>query len=156
MAGSVKTTFYVDKILRKQAERMPTVMTQIATTYANEVKMRMRNSPASGKTYPRGRRRVHRASAPGEAPAPDTGNLLRHVQWRIRNDGFKNHWFAEVGATVKYALYLEYGAAKGVRNKAGRIEAVQWILYPRPVWGPALVAIQPRLREILGSPRGWR
>lgn len=31
--------------------------------------------PRTGKTYPRGKSATHRASAPGESPAPDTGQL---------------------------------------------------------------------------------
>lgn len=148
MANAIQQTFYTENALRKVDGKMKSFMTKIATEYANEVKERMRNSPATGRTYTRGKI-THRASAPGEPPAPDTGNLLRHVTWRVRNEGL--HWFAEVGNTLPYALYLEYGAAKGIKNRKGKLVQVQWILFPRPVWGPALYAVRRRIPQLAGS-----
>ncbi len=165
----VQTTFYTNQIMENVDARMLPRMTRIATEYANEVKLRMRNSPATGRIYglrrtrrlKRGTKRYlgpgfapgkyHRASAPGEPPAPDTGALLQSVTWRVRQSG--EQWFAEVGSNLPYALYLEYGAAAGVKNRSGKITKVQWILFPRPVWGPSLWALRPRFREILGGGR---
>lgn len=165
--SAVQVTFSDEAVFGAVRKRMPTQMAMIATEYANDVKLRMRNSPATGRVYGlrrsrkggrpvfgpafRGGRKVHRASAPGEPPAPDTGALLGSVQWRVRSDGTR--WFAEVGSTLRYALYLEYGAARGVRNRSGRVTKVQWILFPRPVWGPSLSAMRPRFAEILGAGR---
>lgn len=146
MPGAVQVTFYADQVVRVQSGRMPTVMTVVATEYANDVKRRMRDSPATGRIYKRGKT-THQASAPGEPPAPDTGDLLRHVMWRVRSDG--DQWFAEVGNSLPYALYLEQGAAKGVVGKSGRIESVQWILYPRPAWGPSLERMRGRVPSII-------
>lgn len=142
MPASIQTTFFKDEVILKQAVKMNTLMTMIATDYANEVKTRMRNSPATGRIYTRGGIR-HQASAPGEPPAPDTGRLLQSIQWRVRHEGL--HWFAEVGTNVGYALYLEFGAAKGVKNRQGKLTQVQWILFPRPVWGPALIQTRRRV-----------
>lgn len=166
MPARVHTTFYPMEVMQTARELMIPRMTQIATEYANEVKLRMRNSPATGRVYGLRRTRrgkkvfgpafaagkksdVHRASAPGEPPAPDSGRLVGSVMWRIRNVG--DRWFAEVGSDLDYALYLEFGAAKGVKNRSGKITMVQWILFPRPVWGPALVALRPRFARILGG-----
>jgi hypothetical protein len=125
--------------------KMPLIMAAIGTEYANKVKLLMRDSPASGRVYGK-----HRASAPGEPPAPDTGALLGSVTWRVAKKG--RAWRAEVGSNLKYAVYLEYGAARGVRGKGGRIEAVQWILYPRPAWGPALREMRPIIEGFFTSP----
>ena len=167
MPAAVQVTFFTDQVLERVDATMLPKMTRIATEYAKEVKLRMRNSPATGRIYGlrRTRRlksgtkrylgpgfapgRYHRASAPGEPPAPDTGDLLRSVTWQVREAG--GRWFAEVGSNLPYALYLEYGAAAGVKNRSGRITKVQWILFPRPVWGPSLDALRPRFREILGG-----
>jgi hypothetical protein len=143
--------------------KMPRVMAALATEYANAVKLRMRNSPATGRVYPevrtklvkRGKRTVrvtlrgrptHRASAPGEAPAPDTGDLLRSVTWRVTRSG--TAWRAEVGSRLRYAVCLEYGAARGVRGKSGRLESVRWVLFPRPAWGPALDDVRPLVGDV--------
>jgi len=165
---TMQTTFYAGDNALKLMGGEPVMiarMTRIATEYANEVKLRMRNSPATGRVYGlrrarkggkpvfgpafRAGRKTHRASAPGEPPAPDTGALLRSVLWNIWRED--DRWFAGVGSALDYALYLEFGAARGVRNRSGKITKVQWILFPRPVWGPALVALRPRFREILGT-----
>lgn len=86
----------------------------------NEAKDSMRKSKG-GKTYRRGAlkrskngkitaSKYHRASAPGEAPAVDTGRLINSI----------NHKLSGLTATVgihditkvKYGKFLEYGTAK--------------------------------------------
>lgn len=147
MGAVVQVTFYADKIVGAQRNRMPRAMAAVATEYANGVKLLMRNSPATGREYKRGSV-THRASAPGEPPAPDTGDLLRHVMWRVRNDG--ERWFAEVGNSLPYAMFLEYGAARGIRSKrTGKITKAQWILFPRPAWGPALESLRARIPSLV-------
>lgn len=51
----------------------------------------------------------HIASAPGEAPKTDTGNLVRHITSSFSNKGFS----ADVGSReqAKYGLYLEFGTS---------------------------------------------
>lgn len=91
--------------------------------------------PKSGRTYPRGavrrgkgeKRRVvayrfHRASAPGEAPAIDTGHLV-------------NSFFTKklgrlvriIGVNAEYAAALEFGTER---------------IAPRPYLRPALNAVR--------------
>lgn len=77
---------------------------------------------ANGRVFPIGVERVpHRASAPGEAPAVDTGRLKSSLH--VNTD--PGTLSADVIAPVGYALHLEYGT----RNMA-----------PRPFLGPALEA----------------
>ncbi len=52
-------------------------------------------------------RRTHRASAPGEAPASDTGNLVSKII--IRQDGKDK---TNVESNAHYSAYLEYGTSK--------------------------------------------
>lgn len=153
--AAVKTAFYAERGVRVAEAAMLPLMADIATTYSNVVKTLMRDSPATGRTYRRGGV-AHRASAPGEPPAPDTGDLLRSVRWRVRRDG--QAWFAEVGSTLKKALYLEFGAARGTRGKSGRVETVTWVLYPRPAWGPALAVVRGKISGLVAkhSRRGRR
>lgn len=63
--------------------------------------------PKSGREYPSKGRKMHQASAPGEAPAIDTGNLVNSIQSKM------------IGATTgivftntEYAPPLEYGSSK--------------------------------------------
>jgi hypothetical protein len=150
VGATVQTTFFADEVVRLQGRKMLPAMTDIATKYANGVQLLMRDSPRTGRVYKRGSL-THRASAPGEPPAPEHGGagLLGSVKWRVRQDG--DRWFAEVGSTLPYALYLEYGAAKGNRGASGRLESVSWILFPRPAWAPALVALRPRIPGIFAK-----
>lgn len=76
---------------------------------ANDIKaevQRLMRQPKSGREYPRGAK-THRASAPGEAPAIDTGNLINSLYAERRG---RLHW--EEGETGEYGMYLEYGTSK--------------------------------------------
>lgn len=50
----------------------------------------------------------HRASAPGDPPASDTGRLMGSIQSGMVGDGFRN----EVTAATEYARWLEFGTLK--------------------------------------------
>jgi phage gpG-like protein len=74
---------------------------------------------------------VHIASAPGEAPAVDTGTLIGSIQ--MAQDSTLT---AKVGTAVEYALYLELGTRK---------------MQPRPVWREAVDDLLPTLTALLQS-----
>ena len=62
----------------------------------------------SGKTYKRyNPTRTHKASAPGEAPASDTGNLVRNI--RVKQ---KSLDIVTVESRASYSKFLEYGTSK--------------------------------------------
>lgn len=65
------------------------------------------DGPKTGRVYRR-RSVEHRASAPGEAPASDTGRLVNS----IRTDFDLGALVGKVIASTAYAAYLEYGTAK--------------------------------------------
>ncbi len=52
-------------------------------------------------------RRTHRASAPGQAPASDTGNLVSKIT--VRQDGKDK---TNVESNADYSAFLEYGTSK--------------------------------------------
>ena len=52
-------------------------------------------------------RREHRASAPGEAPASDTGNLVSKIIVKQKSKNITN-----VESNADYSAYLEYGTSK--------------------------------------------
>ena len=72
------------------------------------------------KTSPK---RTHRASAPGEAPATDTGRLANSINAEI--DGKK----AEIVADTEYAAWLEFGTQS---------------IEPRPFMLPAMEKERPK------------
>ncbi len=67
---------------------------------------------------------AHQASAPGEAPAIDTGTL----KGSIRVEMEPRDLVAIVGTDVEYAPHLEFGTSR---------------MAPRPYLGPAAEAVRP-------------
>jgi len=63
-----------------------------------------------GRVYRR-RGKVHRASAPGDYPAVDTGRLARSTTVAV------NYPAAWIGSGVSYAPYLMFGTSKMARRK---------------------------------------
>lgn len=75
-------------------------------TFAIDAMMKLlMTEPKSGTAYTRGGR-THIASAPGEAPAVDTGFLINSIQTRIISDTE-----AEIIIPAEYAEALEFGTA---------------------------------------------
>lgn len=103
------------------------------------------SKPGSGRLYPRGKKRVHQASAPGEPPAVDFGRLRASVgqeEFRVLGAVLS----IKVGTNVEYALPLEYGTGK---------------IKPRPFMRPALEAARGEMNETItaelrhGSQLAW-
>lgn len=87
------------------------------------------SGPKRGRIYPRPGGKVHRASAPGEAPAIDTGALVNSIQMAMEGD-----LTAVVGTAVEYAPYLEFGTRR---------------MAPRPYLGPAAEAVRPSFESAM-------
>lgn len=114
--------------VRADLQRRASALVQgIAASIEADIKAQFKE-PKSGRIYNRsgkrkGRRgkkssgRRHQASAPGEAPAIDYGNLHNSTRW-VSETKFR----AIVGSGTDYAELLEFGGAK---------------LKPRPFFGPA-------------------
>lgn len=92
------------------------VVRKTALDVEAEVKNEMR-APKSGRLYRRGSR-THQASAPGQAPAVDLGQLINSVQ--VEN---VSELTSKVGTNTEYAYGLEFGSR--------RVAA-------RPVWRPVI------------------
>lgn len=100
-----------------------------------DAKLSIMNPPKSGRVYQRGKR-AHQASAPGEAPATDVGNLVNSVMlYKTATADWLIHWNAE------YAAALEYGTPR---------------ILPRPFLRPAMEGQRWRfyadIADILRSP----
>ena len=109
--------------LAKIGKQSGPAMTKIANATAIELRgniiKKINRGPNTGRTYKRGNV-SHTASAPGQAPATDTGRLVGSVYFDQARGTFGSPT-ATVGSKLAYALYLEYGT----RN-----------MKPRPVWEP--------------------
>lgn len=81
-----------------------------------EVVARIQRGPATGRIYKKTKpKRTHQASAPGEAPMTDLGDLAGSVDDDI------SPMAATVGSRLAYAAYLEHGTRR---------------MAARPVWRP--------------------
>ena len=68
----------------------------------------IQNGPKSGRIYEKyNPRRTHRSSAPGQAPASDTGNLVSQI--RVREE---NKDLIKVESNALYSSFLEFGTSK--------------------------------------------
>lgn len=114
---------------RAQAMRLDLAVRRAALGIEKAAKVAIMTGPKTGRlTYPkRAGGKPHRASAPGEAPATDTGTLVNSIQARRKA---RLEWWVTVGA--EYGAGLEFGKA--------RVE-------PRPFMRPAVRKIEPLFRE---------
>ena len=85
------------------------------------------SGPKTGRKYG-----VHRASAPGEAPANDTGTLVRGIEVRKGQEDFTY----EVHSIADYAGYLEYGTSR---------------MAPRPYLQPAAKKAEPDIVKLIAA-----
>jgi len=98
----------VGKKIQKTVAEIPDVVTQELAIGANDIRntiiASMQRGKKTGHPYRRGNK-IHIASAPGEAPAVDYGELLRSIMFDVR------HMEVEVGneAGAPYGVFLEKG-----------------------------------------------
>lgn len=107
------------------------IVNDIAWRILREAVVSIQTGRKSGRLYRRGKNRWHRASAPGEAPATDTGLLA--------SSGYQKQvgpLLREVGFTADYAPYLEFGT--------GRIA-------PRPFLRPAVARWAQAFYDRIGA-----
>lgn len=98
----------------------------------NAARRAVLDGPKTGTIYnPRGKV-VHQASAPGEAPASDTGRLVNSIVMRVDEGDL----IALITAGTEYAPYLEFGTRK---------------MAARPFLNPALTNNRPRIIQLMRS-----
>lgn len=88
--------------------------TRAAFLLQKAAREKIQKPPKTGVERPRGRKK-HRASAPGEAPATDTGNLARSITVVAAQDGLFPQ--ALVTVTAPYALALEFGTKRSGKRR---------------------------------------
>lgn len=108
-------TRIMDDIIRATPDEIDRLGRMAATEMVNDVVMSFNSGP-SGRSYPRGKNRVHIASQPGHPPNVDTGTLRASMRW---SEGRHFEWFVHDG--VEYGIDLEYGTE---------------VIAPRPFIGP--------------------
>ena len=124
--------FEVQKMALTQAGmtlqmRVNEAIARAALQIEANAKLAIQNPPKTGRLYRRAGGRMHQASAPGEAPATDTGNLVNSGQ--TTRLGFADY---AVSFSTPYAAALEFGT----HNMAAR-----------PFLMPAVMKVASRLQE---------
>jgi hypothetical protein len=109
------------------------VVMETAANLEADIKLRHRSGGRTGKTYFRGTV-SHTASAPGEAPAVDVGDLLGSIYHEK-----VSKLSAVVGSRLEKSFYLEEGTTR---------------IQPRPMWTPAAEAIVPSFRASMEAAIG--
>lgn len=139
--GGLRTTFSFDpsSVLRGLAaakaeynRRAKRAITLGVLFFEREVKKEL-SKPGTGRSYPRGRK-VHIASAPGEPPAVDTGQLRASITHLVEVEFLK--YVGHVGSNLDKATHLEFGT----KNMAAR-----------PFLRTTLARIQPQLLAIFAA-----
>lgn len=101
-------------------------VTATALEINTDVKKRLQRGPKTGRLYRRGTV-THQASAPGQAPATDSGTLASSLYFQQASK-----MEATIGSRLAYAYYLEFGTTR---------------IRPRPAWLPASEIGQKKLNE---------
>jgi HK97 gp10 family phage protein len=122
------------KMGRESNKRVARATNRAAFAIQGEARRLVLTPPKTGK-----RRGNHTASAPGESPASDTGNLARNIIVVAAKPAPVTT--AEVRARTKYAKALEFGT-----RKAGRSRNV--IIEPRPFFAPAVKNMKKKVNSI--------
>jgi hypothetical protein len=131
MAGNINISMtynHLARLARDFSIETDKIVQETADALKAEMVERMQE-PKSGRVY-----RNHVASAPGEAPAVDSGNLSGQIQKRKMGPSK-----ASVTINTDYGIALEYGSR---RKKSGR-------LAKRPFVRPSVKKIFPKMIEML-------
>lgn len=141
MSEALRVVLMVDTAspyFRARARDLKPRLQSVVNLWAQRTRTAMiagiQGGPKTGRTYLRGKNRdiSHRASAPGQYPATDTGYLASHI-FAQPGSGY-----ADVGTSARYGAFLEFGTSR---------------MAPRPYIEPSLEKARPdaerALREIL-------
>lgn len=89
----------------EKPDKMRKFLNQQGAFLTDEIKKKILLAPSrTGRRYRRGKTAIHVASAPGEPPAIDTGNLVNSFQWQIKSTNTLS-----LSSSRRYAEYVEFG-----------------------------------------------
>ena len=123
-----KVSFFKRNVINASKKQLKTNMTK-AMTFASVVAKDLVRQPGTGRVYG-----SHRASAPHEAPASDTGRLLASISVSV-NVGFESVT-GVLSANTNYAFALEVGTES---------------MEERPFLVPSIKNNKGQILKILGS-----
>lgn len=115
-ARSKQVLLRLDKTLPIQRKALSNALADIGDMVVTEAERLIMSPPKTGRKYPE---LPNRSSAPGEAPANQSGKLAGSGGYKVRN-----HLEMTVGEEVEYAKYLEDGTKK-MKKRPHLITAIQ-------------------------------
>jgi hypothetical protein len=133
--GAAEASAAIAALGEKVEAEIARAVTASALRIDMDVKQRIQRGPKTGRVYTRGRgrnmSREHQASAPGQAPATDTGVLVSSITFRQVSP-----LTAEVESRLDYAYYLEFGTR---------------FIAQRPSWLPAVEKERPNFARAVAE-----
>ncbi len=128
-SGVQDATKALEKVKEDLENNMQEVLLGGGQLIRGEAIRSIQSGAKSGKTYKRyNPTRTHKASAPGEAPASDTGFLVSNIRVKDEKD------VVQVRSEASYSKFLEYGTSK---------------MLARPFLFPAMEKSKPKIAEVI-------
>lgn len=127
-----------EDVLAEIRPKAEAAVERTAMFFAGQVQKTL-SGKRSGRAYRVGKRGVHIASAPGEAPAVLTGRLRQSIAWTKPTWPDQNTVQSEIGTNVVYARRLEYG---GIDSRGVKLAA-------RPYWAPTFLRVQESMARMM-------
>lgn len=132
---------FVDKVKKMEAAKiakLKAILKEGAIDIHHEMIVLIMQGEKTGRIYGN-----HQASAPGEAPATDSGELVKGLMPPIFQD---NGLTVYLKATAEHSLWMEFGT----HNENGSVR-----IAPRPFMGPANNKFFPIIKKKLEGVR-WK
>ena len=133
------TTFisYGPTVKRELKKVVRARMMAAARAYEKELR-RLMEEPKSGVIDTR-KGSSHQASAPGEAPAIDTGAMSKGIIHGMASKG-EMGWGVGIGMRTV-----------ALTEQARALELGTWKMAPRSMWKPAMITLRARMKAILSA-----
>ena len=112
-------------------DRLRKVIFEACSYVRNDAVQNIAGGAKTGRIYKRGNI-THQASAAGEYPATDTGQLISGISNKFTNKGLRGR----VESRAPYSMALEFGTR---------------LIEARPFLQPSLEAVRPKIRELLAK-----
>lgn len=128
-SGVEDATKALEKVKEDLEKDMKEVLLGGGQLIRGEAVRSIQQGSKSGKTYKKyNPTRTHKASAPGEAPASDTGFLVSNIRVKEQKD------VVVVSSEASYSKFLEFGTSK---------------MLARPFLFPAFEKSKPKIAEVI-------
>lgn len=117
----------------KDASKELTIAMNRAVSIVEAHVLKSLKQKGTGRVYPRKRQPPHQASAAGQPPATDTGNLGNNISTNVKKRATDGAVVGQIIAATDYAAHLEFGTTQMAK---------------RPFMSPALRQNRKRINSV--------